>query len=163
MMRNLGEYSGERERLVFEVSEQFLRLVNKFAAVHGQPRDFGIGEKLYPSEIHMLDVMGENPDYGVTELAGIIGVTKGAVSQTVSRLESKKLLAKYRDPRDDRTVLFKLTEKGRIACRGHREFHHWLNHSILKRIKGITNRRIMEYLETNRIIEEFVDEMIGGE
>ena len=35
-----------------------------------KPRLYGLKEPLYTSEIHMLMMIGQNPEAGVTELAG---------------------------------------------------------------------------------------------
>lgn len=53
------------------------------------------GEKLYSSEIHLLLHIGESAENrrNATRIGEAFGITKGAVSQTLSRLVHKGLLA----------------------------------------------------------------------
>lgn len=53
------------------------------------PKQFGTGRDLSHTEIHLIEIIGDNKDLGVTDIARLIGVTKGAVSQTLKRLEKK--------------------------------------------------------------------------
>ena len=55
------------------------------------------GLKLYPSEIHLILVMNEAPT-NATQMARALNVTKGAVSQTITRLVNKGILVKNKDP-----------------------------------------------------------------
>lgn len=47
------------------------------------------------------------------EIGNRVGLTSGAISSAIQRLESKKLLARGPDPWDGRTRLVTLTAKGR--------------------------------------------------
>ena len=64
--------------------------------------------KLYPSEIHLLNVISEDPNINAKQMAEKLGVTKGAVSQTLTRLENKGVLFRSKDPmaRNELTVHF---------------------------------------------------------
>ncbi len=71
--------------------------------------------KLYPSEIHLLQALREQPDLNGGQLAQRLGVTNGAVSQTLTRLEKKGVIVKTKDPtlKNEMTVAF--TDKGMEA------------------------------------------------
>ena len=77
-----------------ELSWAFERAFHKYAAYDSQPRDFGIGFPLTQNEIHAIVVVCENEGISLGELAKQRGVTKGAMSQLVSRLVKKGLVAK---------------------------------------------------------------------
>jgi DNA-binding MarR family transcriptional regulator len=64
------------------------------------------GVQLHPSE-------GTN----ATRMAERLGITKGAVSQTLTRLERKKLLKKRRDPQAKNELTLLLTPLGSKAAR----------------------------------------------
>ena len=49
-------------------------------------------QKLYPSEIHLLLLIDAQSQLNATGLAERLGLTKGAVSQTLTRLEKKGVL-----------------------------------------------------------------------
>ena len=106
-----------------ELREAFIRIVAKYQILEKRPQDYGIGEVLHPSEIHAIEMIGKNPGINVTGLAVRLGVTKGAASQLIKRLENKAVVSKYKDPKDDKTVLLGLTKLGKKAFDGHELFH----------------------------------------
>ena len=99
------------------------RAMAKYTVIDRKPYDFGIGMKLYPAEIHMVTTVDAMGAPGVTELAEEFGVTKGAISQQVSKLVKKGLLVKSKDPGNGTRVIVTTTELGRKASDNHLEFH----------------------------------------
>jgi DNA-binding MarR family transcriptional regulator len=95
--------------------ENLIRVVNKFGRLNQIPRDFGVGVPLSPAEVHAIDAIGSNPGIHVTEAAQAKGVTPGAISQIISKLEEKSLILRYKDPNNQKSVRLKLTTKGEIA------------------------------------------------
>lgn len=71
------------------------------------------GVRLHPSEIHVLLFLHARPDASATEIARRFSVTKGAVSQTLSRLESKGVLTKERSVDRPGGLDIRFTERGR--------------------------------------------------
>jgi len=124
------------------IGETFNRIINKFSSIEKRPRDFGIGDLLYPSEIHNIEIIGRNPGINVTNLAKKLGVTKGAVSQIVNKLERKKLVAKFRDSNNEKEVMLKLQKKGEIAFDGHEAFHAKFYSEIMDEVDDISPEQI---------------------
>lgn len=56
------------------------------------------GPRLYPSEIHLPQVIQEGADLSAGERAKRLGISKGAVSQTLKRLEKKGVIPKTKEP-----------------------------------------------------------------
>lgn len=77
--------------------------------------------KLYPSEIHLMLLIGDEQASNVTEMANKLGVTKGAISQTLSRLERKGVVKKTRDPYNKNELTATFTGLGQEAIERHRE------------------------------------------
>lgn len=75
------------------------------------------GEDLYSSEVHLLLHIGRGEDHrrNVTRISETFGITKGAVSQTLSRLVRKGLLTKETDETSKNELNIHLTDKGRRA------------------------------------------------
>jgi DNA-binding MarR family transcriptional regulator len=73
---------------------------------------------LYPSEIHLMQVINQNPDLNAGKMAQKLGISNGAVSQTLTRLERKGIILKTKDPalKNELTVTF--TESGQAAIQG---------------------------------------------
>ncbi|MDX8366930.1 MarR family transcriptional regulator [Cytobacillus sp. IB215665] len=76
-----------------------------------------------PSEIHAVDAIGIEGEILMSELARRLEVTKGAVTQVISRLESKKLVFRSPHYKDSRAVLISLTERGKVAFQEHEKLH----------------------------------------
>lgn len=77
---------------------QLFRIVKKCIALEKHNIVQFKGVNLYPSEIHLLLFMHHEQGSNVTHIAERLGMTKGAVSQTLSRLEKKRVLRKIKDP-----------------------------------------------------------------
>ena len=74
--------------------------------------------RLYPSEIHLLQVIKEGEDLSAGEMARKLGISNGAVSQTLKRLEKKGVIKKTKDPALKNKVTATLTE---VRANGYRE------------------------------------------
>lgn len=74
--------------------ENGIRILNKAYALEKKPVDMGCGVLLYPSEFHLIEAAGKNPEENLTSIASRLGVTKGAISQTVKKNLKKKDLWK---------------------------------------------------------------------
>ena len=111
------------EQEVVELSRAFERAFHKYAAYENQPRDFGIGFPLTQNEIHTVVLVCENEGISLGELAKERAVTKGAMSQLVSRLVAKGLVVKEVAEHSASYVSLRPTELGRKANEGHLRAH----------------------------------------
>ena len=75
------------------------------------------GQKLYPSEIHLLLLIDAQSQLNATGLAERLGLTKGAISQTLTRLEKKGVLIKSRDPASKNGLILEFTGAGQKVLR----------------------------------------------
>jgi DNA-binding MarR family transcriptional regulator len=91
----------------------------------------------------MLINMGDHPEMNVTEVANYIGVTKGAVSQTITKLEKKGFIKRYKNSTNEKEVFIELTAAGR---------------EIYKTRKEVNERSLMPLL---RELEKHPDEKIA--
>ena len=112
------------ERAAFEKLVDTLdEVITKAGSIHSAPRDFGTGVPLYKTEIHTIRTIGENSGINVTRLAEQMGVTKGAVSQTISKLVNKKLVGRKHAPDNAKEILLELTDLGWTGFHNHEQFH----------------------------------------
>ncbi len=74
------------------------------------------GQTIYPTEIHLILAIETGRQGNATQIAERMGVTKGAVSQTLTRLERKGMLVKERDPASKNELKLSLTAAGRKAA-----------------------------------------------
>lgn len=82
--------------------------------------DYGEGIPLTMIEAHTLTYIEENPGTTVTELARYWGKTKGALSQTVSRLTDKGLVDKTKAADNAKNVRLYVTETGARLSKAHK-------------------------------------------
>ncbi|MBP1988854.1 MarR family winged helix-turn-helix transcriptional regulator [Paenibacillus eucommiae] len=99
------------------------RLILQLRRLERQPQTFGNAGSLTPSEIHTIEAIGFDGGVLMSELSARLGVTKGAITQIVARLEAKALVTRSPHPSDLRASVIALTEKGREAFTAHEEVH----------------------------------------
>jgi DNA-binding MarR family transcriptional regulator len=106
-----------------KMSYIFLRIVSKISNLDRKIRYYGTDHPLYEAEIHMIKSIKENEGIHVTGLADMLGVTKGAVSQIIMKLEHKGMIIKDTDPRNLSRLVLRLTSKGEMAYLHHEKLH----------------------------------------
>lgn len=135
-----------------KLAELFIRVLNKAAGNEKKPRHFGVDEALHPSEIHTVMLIGDNPGVHGAELARISGVTRGAISQIVSKLENKGLVKKVDDPGNSLIKVPVLTNKGKVAYYAHEQYHEEMDGDLYAYVKQLTDNQVT-------VIENFLLEM----
>ena len=95
------------------LAEQILRISNKLIFLEKKSIIKHGDLKLYPSEIHLIDVIAKGQDINASKMAARLGVTKGAVSQTLARLEKKGILYKTKDPQNKNELTVHFTQLGK--------------------------------------------------
>lgn len=109
------------------------------------------GVKLYPSEIHLILLAHEKPT-NASQMARELGVTMGAVSQTMSRLEKKGILKKEKDPFFKNELTVKFTPFGKTVFSRYKK----MSETIEKKFKNSTAMFNQKELET---INAFLDQI----
>jgi DNA-binding MarR family transcriptional regulator len=92
----------------------FQSILHVYTLFEKQPINFGTGSKVYVTEIQTVSVIGENPNANMTQLSEIMGVTRGAISQTVRKLIAKKLVVRL-TARNQKEINLGLTGFGRMV------------------------------------------------
>ncbi|MBU0991903.1 MAG: MarR family transcriptional regulator [Proteobacteria bacterium] len=123
------------EKLIGRMS----RALDRYYLIEKTPREFGTGNMLYPSEIHTIEAIGKNMGINVTELALTLGVSKPAISQTIKKLEKKRLIVRSAANDNNKEVLLHLTKMGKTAYENHRQFHKDMDKVIVKWMKELTD------------------------
>lgn len=96
---------------------QFVMRYNDYIlSVH----DYGEGIPMTMIEVHTLTYIEEHPGVTVTELAKYWGKTKGALSQTASRLAEWGLITKEKKEDNAKNVCLYPTEQGVRLSRSHK-------------------------------------------
>ena len=140
----------------FAVAEKFGQIVKLWQKVDKLPRKFGTEEELFSSEIHLIEVIGDHTDLSVTDIAGLLGVTKGAISQTLKKLENKGLVAKAIDPENNSRLLAQLTSKGKAAYYAHQHWHETMDGGFREYFNGLPDEKIHFLHEVLSVVEDFL-------
>ena len=99
----------------------FLKILHLYSVIGRKPKDYGTGDLLYFTEIHTITMVGRNKEVNMTQLADMMGVTKGAISQTIRKLVSKNFISKSND-NNRKEINLRLSEKGLIVYKGQETF-----------------------------------------
>lgn len=123
------------------------RVTYKLGSLHEPALDFGTGVPLYRAEIHTIKAIGDNPGINMMGLAGRMGVTKGAASQVVGKLESKGLVRKVGADDNAKEVLPELTDLGWTGYREHERQHDRIYEVVRSYYGKGMKRKLGEFLE----------------
>lgn len=130
-----------------KISYIFLRIVIKLFQLDKKTRYYGTDQSLYEAEIHMIKSIKENEGIHVTGLADMLGVTKGAVSQIIMKLERKGMIIKETDPNNLSRLVLRLTQKGNIAYLHHENLHREFEELFISILENATEKNI-EFLKS---------------
>ncbi len=141
-----------------EISNQLFRLINQIIFLEKKNIfEYG-GVKLFPSEIHVLLSIEDKRATNATKLANKLGISKSAVSQTISRLQNKGVIAKDKDPYNKNELILSLTAFGDKAFAQYKKkqssnralFNQYLNalsesdrgviHNFLQKVTGMLDQ-----------------------
>jgi DNA-binding MarR family transcriptional regulator len=111
------------------------------------------GQRVYPSEVHLLLEVARQPDITATDLACNLAVTKGAVSQTISRLADKGLLIKARTSGMGNSLRLDLTPRGMETVAHFREKTAGLRSGVEEHLAGLSSAQ-------RKVVAEFLDRLI---
>ena len=141
-----------------EIIELFIRLANKYKALEKIPVDYGVGTDLYHSERHLIDQIGDHPEMNITELARYIGVTKGAISQTVKKLEDKGVVNRYKGAENEKEVFLEFTDIGRNVYKKHKEVNKESIIQLYEELKKYSDDKVSFLVEMFKWMDIFLED-----
>lgn len=125
-----------------KVMEELMVMVERITNSSRMARHFNTDVDIFRSEIHIITLIGDSNQLHVSEIARKLGVTKGAVSQSIKKLEKKGLVQKFVDESNNTRLLVRLTEKGHIAYDGHEEHHQIHDREILSYLEALNEHEL---------------------
>lgn len=142
---------------IHQLHDKFNTIVQLAQRLENTPRKFGTDEPLTATEIHLIEIIGDNGEtLSITDLSNVLGVTKGAVSQNLKRLEKKRLTLKQEDPQNVSRLIVKLTSKGKTAYYAHRHWHETMDGGFRDYFSGLDQERIDFLFEFMSRVEAFL-------
>ena len=132
----------ERQESINRLTSAFERLVNVLSTGKKRARDYGTGELIFTAEAHHISIIGRNPGITAREIVQKMGITKGAVSQVLRKLEEKDYIIKYPKPDNLREFCLNLTKKGQMAFKAHESNDQKLVESLSKHLESLNPEQI---------------------
>jgi DNA-binding MarR family transcriptional regulator len=108
--------------------------------------------QLTGTDIHLVEIIGDNKNIGVTDIARKAGVTKGAVSQKLKQLLKKGIVTKNEDPTNLSRYFITLTSKGKVAYFSHKHWHETMDGGFKNYYSSLTKEEL-------KIIQKFLNNM----
>jgi DNA-binding MarR family transcriptional regulator len=135
--------SDDKENIdVTEQSRLFNRAVVRYDFVEAYnqymkiARDYGTGETINMVEVHTLTLIEEHPGIMAKDVASMWNRTKGAVSQTLAKLEKRGLIERRKENGNSKNVHIYVTHEGKKLSETHRAYDLkqliWADKELLK-------------------------------
>jgi DNA-binding MarR family transcriptional regulator len=144
-------------KIVLEFRNEISKLVNQYNKLENMPFDTGLGDCLFPSELNMIEAIHTNKGRTVTELCIYFGITKGAVSQTITKLINKGYVSKTRSLSNKKELIIELTQKGIQAFDSHDQFHRRMDEEIARYIKSIPADKMQDFKQMLSLISQHIE------
>ncbi|MEA5016812.1 MAG: MarR family transcriptional regulator [Candidatus Limiplasma sp.] len=135
------------------VTDQIFGIIRRLEEEKKKPMDYGGGILLGHAEVQFLETVARYPDENVSELSERLGITKGAVTQTVAKLAQKELLESIQREDNRQKKYFLLTRKGEEVIRSHQRHHRQANQRLCRFIAGLDAKEagaVFRFLENVR-------------
>lgn len=139
-----------------DLTDSLIRVIHQAVIIEKTSVDVGYGDHLSASEIHLIDIAGRFPEEKLSEIATRLGITKGAVTQMVQKLEKKGYVCRVRSKENKKTVFLELTPTGIQAYRWHIDLHSRLQRDFLKEISDIPEEQIQGTISILRCYEKIL-------
>lgn len=136
--------SVKQSKAVRDIIQVFAQIFMKYEVLQKRPVDLGEGINLPATYIHMIEAIGKKCGNTVTALSTYFRVTKGAVSQVVSKLQKDGYLLKTKQPDNDKNIIVELTPKGWDAFKLHEQY----NQSVVSELSHLTGKYTEEELQS---------------
>lgn len=136
------------------VTDHIFTLIRQLEEARRKPKDYGGGTLLNHAEVQFLDTIARFPDKNVSGLSGQLGITKGAVTQLVTKLSQKNLILEVQREDNKKEKFFRLTPQGARVVTSHHLFHKEANDRLCTFMKTLTPDesaavyRFLEFIKT---------------
>ena len=142
----------EEEKLMLA----FKRLIHLLTTGKRSPHEFG-GISLYRAEVHILEIIGQRPGISGSDIVKDMKVTKGAVSQIISKLWKKGLLEKSPNAHDMKIQELSLTRKGIEVLFHHSQHEMKLVQKVRSELTKCSAKDIHAFTTIVTLVADFVE------
>ena len=150
------------KKKILHIHCKFQSIMDLTLQLEKMPRKFGTDEPMSISEIHMIELIGDTEDLSVTDISRHLNVTKGAVSQSLKKLEARGVVRKNQDPGNRSRVIVSLTAKGQTAFWAHKHWHETMDGGFLKYVQEMKEKDLHVVIQFLERVEAFLQERVDS-
>jgi len=138
-----------KQKYLKKVKSSFVYKINKlFSLYKSQSTKFFTSEGLGYSEITTINIMGQlGGETTLREITSVHWIDPGLVSRISKILEKKNLIKKIKAPKDKRSNILALTNKGKNIFKKIESFTSLRRRKILKHFSAPDAKKIINLLE----------------
>lgn len=129
------------------------RIVEFYEKLSSWEHEVVRGKGLTLPQAHTLEILGDQGEMRMKELAGKMGVTTGTLTVLVDRMEKKGFVRRKPHDKDRRSILVALTARGAELFEDHHELHINLTREITAGMPDEDVEQLTAMLE--RLCERF--------
>ncbi len=142
------------------ILKKFRSIMDLAMKLEQTPQQFGTQELLSQTEIHLIEIIGDVEGLSVTDISKYLGITKGAVSQSLKRLETKGFTLKQTDPQNLSRAIVMLTAKGQTAYWAHKHWHETMDGGFIRYLENLDSASLKIIIEFMERSETFLSAML---
>ncbi|MCF4152310.1 MarR family transcriptional regulator [Dethiosulfovibrio sp. F2B] len=147
----------DKDRKLHEIVTRVQRIVGRHLQIDKVPLEVD-GATLSPAEVHALQAIGGNQGCNMTALGEILGVTKSAASQMVTKLERKKVVRRIPSPDSGKEILLFLTKAGQDIFLEYHAFDMRHMSNLIERLNRFPESALSDASAVLAEIERTADE-----
>lgn len=144
------------------MSGKFFRIMTQLQKLDRSPKKFGTDTFLSHSEIHLVEIVGNNPGSSVSDIARLLGITKGAVSQNLKKLEAKNITVKDADSANYSRSIVSLTSKGNLAFNEHKKWHETMDGGFINYLETLEDNELDTISNFMGKVEDFLKRRLSS-
>jgi DNA-binding MarR family transcriptional regulator len=107
----------------------------------------GLMKEVTFHEIHTIEIIGNQREITMQELASKASVKQSTMTAMVDKLIKKGFVKRYRSEDDRRIVLVQLSKHGEMACAEHKKVHQNITNLWLKILSEKERSDLMKIME----------------
>lgn len=145
--------------LYAEMEHCITQLFNRYSELSKRSYEYCEGVSLYQNEIRTMEYIAVSSTTNLTDIANQTGLTRGAVSKMIVKLEGMGLLVRYKYHPKQKEIYVHLTQKGVLAYEGYKLYRSDMDEQLYRYFHAQgeeEQRNIVEFLahylnEMNRL------------
>ena len=141
----------ENEKLMYA----FKRLIHVLTTGKNIPFEYGL-TTLYRAEVHILEIIGTQSGITASDIVENMEVTKGAISQIISKLLKKELIHKSSKAGNLKILELYLTKKGKEVLLHHSEHEKGLIEKIIPELNKCRAEDVERFTAIVQAVTDFI-------